>query len=140
VTLREDIDGGLRRAVAWLLLPPADPELWPDERLRLLELLDHLDGVRRRPPERGGGGDVRLAIPGERVLFVPRHVPGHRFGVCLRPTGSQLVRHARWTSVLLRSLPDRGVELPEEIRDLLVRLERAADAAASIAGLGGEVV
>lgn len=140
MTLREDIDEGLRRAAAWLLLPPADPELWPDERLRLLELLDHLDGVRSRPPERGSGGDVRLAIPGERSLFIPRRFSGHRFGVCLRPTGSQLVRHARWTAALLRGLPDRGVELPAEVRDLLARLERAADAAASIAGLGGEVL
>lgn len=138
--LREDIAAGIERLAEWLLEDPADAELWPDERLRLHAVVDHIHGLDRRPPEKRPLADVRIKI-GRYTERVPRRWTGpSRFRVRTKATGRQLVRYARWTITLVDSLALRGVEAPAEVLELVGSLRDTSDAAATIVALRGEVL
>lgn len=140
--LREDIATGTKTLAAWLLDDPADAELWPDERQRLFSVVDHIDGLDRRPPEQGALHTVRVQTQGGRGFeYIQRRWTG-RSSVKIRSkaTGRQLVRYARWTLAIIDALPVRGVSVPDEVLETAASLRDSSDAAATIVSLRGEVL
>lgn len=143
--LREDLAVSIDTLIGWLTQPPANRELWSDEQLKLLGIVDHLQGVDNRPPERDPGPNYTVTVQTESKYLtnVPRRWTGSsRRKVRTKATGRQIVRYARYLIGLTRSLPLRSgaVELPSDVLELLDLLERNSNAAEAIVSLRGEVL
>lgn len=144
--LREDLAVSIDTLIGWLLQPPVDPELWPDERLKLLGIVDHLEGVDNRPPERAPHYGDYVTVKTSHTKFA-RNIPRRWTSsssrrVRTKATGRQLVRYARYLVLLTESIPLRNakVDLPPDVLELLEGLRYNSDAAESIVSLRGEVL
>lgn len=143
MNIRERLARGIGQVVEAITAPPYAAELWPDEPGKLATILDHIDGLDRRPAERTQGRDtvvIRDKSNHYVDMVVRRWTRPPAQGIRTKATGRQLVRYARYVVVLSRSLAARGVPISVELADVVDGLDADADVAESIVRLRGEVL
>lgn len=147
---RAPLQAELLSLTRWLI---EHPRTWPDDKMRLHEMLDHFDGrwepatFREAAPQVMKRSDSRkiqkrMGLPPglERAVKSRWTRTRSRVGGTgrRRPSSSQLVSYGRRVVLMLQGLDDEG-ELPEEMVERVESFSAELDAAATVLALGGQV-
>lgn len=150
VVPRAPLQAELLSLASWLL---EHPDAWPDDKMRLHEMMDHFEGrwepatFRDSMPQvqvmrRGDGRKLqqRMGLHNQlekarESLWARRRIvsTGRR-----RPTAGQLVSYGRRVVLMLQGLDDEG-KLPAGMLERAEAFSVELDAAATVLALGGQV-
>jgi hypothetical protein len=147
---RAPLQDELLSLTAWLL---EYPRAWPDDKMRLHEMLDHFEGRWEPATFRESTPQVRVMRRGDsrkiqQRMGLPSQLERSRESLWTRrrtqsfgrrkPSSAQLVSYGRRVVLMLQGLDDEG-ELPAELRERTEAFSAELDAAATVLALGGQV-